>query len=85
MASQATKLPNAERILGTELKKGDRVAIKIHKWCRTAGIKKGKLVPRVEGPYMVSDFTDDTHNIAVIADANGTKWKKRSADLSLWT
>ena len=74
-----------KRTLGTELQKGDFVAIKISKWCRTSGDKKGKLVPRVEGPYLISDFTDDTHTIAVIADANGTKWKKRSADLSLWS
>ena len=70
--------------VATSLKRGDYVAIKIHKWVRTMGDKKGKLVPRVEGPYLIADFTDDTHRMAIVADANGTKWKKRSADLSLW-
>ncbi|DBA76672.1 TPA: hypothetical protein ACH3X2_008708 [Trebouxia sp. C0005] len=48
------------------------------------GGQKGKLVPRVEGPYLIADFTDDTHRMAVVADGDGTKWKKRSADLSKW-
>ncbi|KAI4252572.1 MAG: hypothetical protein L6R35_007581 [Caloplaca aegaea] len=67
-----------------KLKVGDFIAIKIHKICRTEGNKKGKLVPKVEGPYLIQEFTDDTQAIAIVADANGLTWKKRAADLSLW-
>ena len=67
-----------------KLKVGDFIAIRIHKICRTEGNKKGKLVPKVEGPYLIRDFTDDTQAIAIVADANGLTWKKRAADLSLW-
>ena len=68
----------------------DFIAIRIHKICRTEGNKKGncKLVPKVEGPYLIrdftQDFTDDTQAVAIVADANGLTWKKRTADLSLW-
>ena len=68
----------------TRLQEGDFVAIKIHKICRTDGDKKGKLVPKVEGPYLIQEFTDDSHMVAIVADANGLTWKKRTADLSLW-
>ena len=51
---------------------------------RTDGDKKGKLVPNVEGLYQIENFTDNTHAVATVADANGTTWKKRSADLSAW-
>ena len=68
----------------TKLQVGDFIAIRIHKICRTEGNKKGKLVPKVEGPYLVQDFTDDTQAVAIVADANGLIWKKRTADLSLW-
>ena len=68
----------------TKLQVGDFTAIRIHKICRTEGNKKGKLVPKVEGPYLIQDFTDDTQAVAVVADANGLTWKKRTADLSLW-
>lgn len=67
-----------------KLKVGDFIAIKIHKICRTEGNKKGKLVPKVEGPYLIQSFTDETRAIAIVADANGLTWKKRAADLSLW-
>ena len=42
----------------TKLEVGDFIAVKIHKICRTEGEKKGKLVPKVEGPYMIQEFTD---------------------------
>ena len=67
-----------------KLKVKDYIAIRIHKICRTEGSKKGKLVPKVEGPYQIQGFTDDTQAVAIVADANGLTWKKRSADLSLW-
>lgn len=41
-------------------------------------------MPKVEGPYMIQEFTDDTHAVAIVVDANGLTWKKRSADLCLW-
>ena len=67
-----------------DLQEGDFVAITIHKWYRTAGDKKGKLVPKVEGPFIIEGFTDATHAMAIVADANEVKWKKRTADLSRW-
>ena len=57
---------------------------KIHQMVRKDDHRKGKLVPKTEGPYLVSEFTIDSKNIAVIADAKGAKWTKRVADLSLW-
>ena len=54
----------------TRLQEGGFVAIKIHKICRTDGDKKGKLVPKVEGPYLIQEFTDDSHMVAIVADAN---------------
>ena len=68
----------------TKLQLGDVIAIRIHKICRTEGNKKGKLVPKVEGPYLIQDFTDDTQAVAIVADASGLTWKKRTADLSSW-
>jgi len=68
----------------TKLQVGDFIAIRIHKICRTEGNKKGKLVPKVEGPYLIQDFIDDTQAVAIVADANGVTWKKRTADLSVW-
>ena len=63
---------------------GDFIAIRTYKIYRTEGNKKGKLVPKVEGPYLIQDFTDDTQAVAIVADANGVTWKKGTADLSLW-
>ena len=68
----------------TKLQVGDFIAIRNHMICRTAGNKKGKLVPKVEGPYLIQDFIDDTQAVAIVADANGVTWKKRTADLSVW-
>ena len=70
----------------TKLQVEDFIAIRVHKICRTEGNKKGiaKLVPKVEGPYLIQDFTDNTQAVAIVADANGLTWKKRTADLSLW-
>ena len=42
------------------------------------------MVPKVEGPYLIQDFTDDTQAVAIVADTNGLTWKKGTADLSLW-
>ncbi len=58
--------------------------IKIHQMVRKDDERKGKLVPKAEGHYLVSECTDECKNIAVIEDANGAKWTKRVADLSLW-
>ena len=58
--------------------------ISFHKVVRKEGERKGKLVPKVEGPYLVKGFTDETKQIAIIADANDASWHKRVADLSLW-
>lgn len=65
----------------TELQEGDYVAMKVHKMMRTNGDRKGKLVPKAEGPYLVTGFTDHTKNIA---DATGNTWIKRVPHLSLW-
>ena len=42
---------------------GDFVAIKIHKICRTQGNRTGKSVPKIEGPYIIEAFTDDTERV----------------------
>ena len=52
------------------IQEGDFVVIKIHQMVRKDGERKGKLGPKAEGPYLVSEFTDDSKNIAVIEDAN---------------
>ncbi|DBA90861.1 TPA: hypothetical protein ACH3X2_004265 [Trebouxia sp. C0005] len=67
-----------------EINEGDFIVAKIHKLVRTQGSRKGKLVPKAEGPYLVTGFTDESKQIAIIADANGVSWRKRVADLSLW-
>ena len=64
------------------LQVNDYVVARIHKIVRTAGEKKGKLVPIVEGPFVIDDFTDETRQVAVLLDADGKTWKKRTADLS---
>ena len=71
--------PRAPRPLQVD----DFVVARIHKMVRTAGDRKGKLVPQVEGPYCIDRFTDDTHQIAILVDGGGLTWKKRTADLSL--
>ena len=43
--------------------------------------RKGKLVPKAEGPYLPQGFTDNTQQMAIIADANGVTWTTRVADL----
>ena len=68
----------------SEIKEGDFIVAKIHKMVRTEGSRKGKLVPKAEGPYLVTGFTDESKQMAIIADANNIKWTKRVADLSLW-
>ncbi|KAL3154529.1 hypothetical protein ABBQ32_013989 [Trebouxia sp. C0010 RCD-2024] len=67
-----------------KLKVGDFIANKVHKICRTEGNRKGKLVPKVEGSYLIQNFTDDTQAVAIVAGASELTWKKRTADLSLW-
>ena len=62
----------------------DFVVARIHKMVRTAGDRKGKLVPQVEGPYCIDRFTDATHQIDILVDGSGLTWKKRTADLSLY-
>ena len=44
----------------TKLRVGGFIAIRIHKICHTEGNKKGKLVPKVEGPFLIQVFTDNT-------------------------
>ena len=53
----------------TKLQVGVFIAIRTHKICRTERNKKGKLVPKVEGPYLVQDFSDDTQTVAIVAEA----------------
>ena len=36
----------------------DFVVAQIHKVVRTAGDRKGKLIPQVQGPYCIDRFTD---------------------------
>ena len=64
---------------------GDFVAVKIHKINRKEGDEKGKLAPKAEGPFLITAFTDDTKQMAILEDATGVTWTKRTADLSLWT
>ena len=73
-----------KRLKKSEIKEGDFIVAKIHKMVRTEGNRKGKLVPKAEGPYLVTGFTDESKQMAIIADANNIKWTKRVADLSLW-
>ena len=53
----------------TKLQVGVFIAIRTHRICRTERNKKGKLVPKVEGPYLVQDFSDDTQTVAIVAEA----------------
>ena len=53
------------------LQADDFVVARIHKMVRTAGDRKGKLVPQVEGPYCIDRFTDDTHQVAILVDGSG--------------
>lgn len=73
-----------KRLKKSEIKEGDFIVAKIHKMVCTEGNRKGKLVPKAEGPYLVTGFTDESKQMAIIADANNIKWTKRVADLSLW-
>lgn len=67
-----------------ELQEGDFVLVKVHQMVRKEGDRKGKLVPKAEGPYLISGFTDSNKKMAIIEDAKGISWHKRVADLSLW-
>lgn len=62
----------------------DFVVMKVHKTARKEGDRKGKLVPKAEGPYLVQRFTDNTRRMAILADANGLTWTRRTAELSKW-
>ena len=73
-----------KRIARPIISEGDFVVVKIHKAVRKDGERKGKLVPKAEGPYLVKGFTDATKQIALIADANDVTWPRRVADLSKW-
>ena len=73
-----------KRIVRPTLAEGDFVAVKIHKFVRSDGDRKGKLVPKAEGPYLLQGFTDNTQQRAIIAEANNVTWTKRVADLSKW-
>lgn len=73
-----------KRVARLTLNEGDFVVVKIYKLVRNDGDRKGKLVPKAEGPYLVQGFTDDTQQMVIIADANGVTWTKRVADLSKW-
>ena len=65
-----------------ELQEGDFVLAKVHQMVRKEGDRKGKLVPKAEGHYLISGFTDSNKKMAIIKDATGIPW--RVADLSLW-
>ncbi len=75
--------PRHKRPKGPEINEGDFIVTKVHKVVRKDGNRKGKLVPKAEGPYLVKGFTDNTKQIAIIADADDKTWFKRVADLSL--
>ena len=82
--NKPTGVTENKRPKRAEINEGDFIVAKIHKLVRKEGERKGKLVPKAEGPYLVKGFTDDTKQMAIIADANGVSWHKRVADLSLW-
>ncbi|DBA66242.1 TPA: hypothetical protein ACH3X2_002502 [Trebouxia sp. C0005] len=63
--------PSKRPYVSSNMKSGDFVANNINKWVRTIGGQKNKLDSRVEGPYLMADFTDDTHRMVIVADANG--------------
>ena len=63
---------------------GDFVLVKIH-GRSTTDKAKGKLAAKVEGPYYLASFTDDTQAVANIEDAEGTAWKRKTSDLSKYT
>ena len=70
-----------KRVVRPTLNEGDFVVVK---FVRNDGDRKGKLVPKAEGPYLVQGFTDNSQQTAIIADANGVTWTERLADLSKW-
>ena len=74
----------SKRCQKVELQELDFVVVKVHKLVRKEGDRKGKLAPKVEGPYRVAGFTDDSKQMAIFEDADGQTWTRGVADLSLW-
>ena len=46
--------------------------------------RKGNLVPKAEGLYIICGFTDSSKKLAIIEDAKGISWHKCAANFSLW-
>ena len=68
----------------TRVRVGDFVLVKIHAKGRGTVRALGKLAPTTEGPYILAGFTDDTQEMAIIEDAEGKTWKRKTADLSVY-
>ena len=51
---------------------------------RKDGGRKGKLVRKAEEPFIVKGFTDNSRQMATIADVNDVTWTKQVADLRMW-
>ena len=62
----------------------DFVLVRKYEKVRTSGNKRGKLADKVEGPFILTAFTDASMLMAVLADAEGTLFKKRTADLCVY-
>ncbi|KAL3131482.1 hypothetical protein ABBQ38_007789 [Trebouxia sp. C0009 RCD-2024] len=68
----------------TSVQVGDFVLVRKHEKVRTSGNKKGKLADKVDGPFILHAFTDAARLVAVLVDAEGTLFKKRTADLGVY-
>lgn len=87
-----------KRVLKPALSEGDFVLSKVHKIVCKDGDRKGKLVLKAEGPYMLQRFTDATRQVAIIADvmtepgprewqtsASGPEWRGKKKRRSMKT
>lgn len=63
---------------------GDFVLVKVHARGRGTVKAYGKLAPKTEGPHYLASFTDSTEDMAVIEDAEGKSWKRKTSDLSIY-
>ena len=55
--------PRCKRPKRPEINEGDFSVTKVYKVVRKEGNRKGKLVPKAEGPYQVKGYTDSSKQL----------------------